>query len=204
MKLLIGGPTRDMIPADFARDVAHLYAKTRESRIWSTVDLEFMPSTYIHVGRDLFLEAALKKGMTHILWLDTDMSFPDHLALILYGHDVPVVACNYKVRQVSGLWTASNNGKRVETTEYSRGLEAVDYCGMGAMLMRTDVVDGLRRPCFRHGLNEENGDIGEDVMFCRSLRSLGYDIYIDHDLSKQVDHIGLFKYGYARQIEVAV
>lgn len=204
MKLLIGGPTRDMIPADFARDVAHLYAKTKEARIWSTVDLEFMPSTYIHVGRDLFLEAALKKGMTHILWLDTDMSVPDHLALILHGHDVPVVACNYKVRQPSGLWTASNNGKRVETKEYSRGLEAVDYCGMGAMLMRTEVVAGLRRPCFRHGLNEDNGDIGEDVMFCRSLRALGYEIFIDHDLSKQVDHIGLFKYGYARSIEVSV
>jgi hypothetical protein len=142
--------------------------------------------------------------MTHILWLDTDMSFPDHLALILHSHDKPVVGCNYKVRQKSGLWTASKDGRRVNS-DYSRGLETVDYCGMGAMLMRTEVVATLIRPCFRHGLNEEKGDIGEDVMFCRSLRAIGYDVYIDHDLSKQVQHIGLYKYGYdACEAEVSV
>jgi hypothetical protein len=65
---------------------------------------------------------------------------------------------------------------------------------MGAMLMRTDVVADLPRPWFRHGLNAQGGDIGEDVGFCRALRAAGHMVYIDHDLSKQVGHIGQHTY----------
>jgi len=191
MRLAIGGPTRDSVPASFAVDVAHLYAYTRERGPWgSDVTVGFVASTYIHVGREWFLEAALKQGATHVLWLDTDMSVPRETAVLLSLHNEPIVACNYVVRQASGLFTAFCGEQRVPTTESSRGLEAVDYCGMGAMLMRTDVVLDLPRPWFRHGLNAQGGDIGEDVGFCRALRAAGHTIYIDHDLSQEIGHIG--------------
>ena len=195
MRLAIGGPTRDSVPAAFAVDVAQLYAYTRERGPWgSDVTVGFVASTYIHVGREWFLEASIKQGATHVLWLDTDMSVPRETAVLLAMHDQPIVACNYRVRQASGLFTAARGDQRVPTTASSTGLEAVEYCGLGAMLMRTDVVAGLGRPLFRHGLNELGGDIGEDVMFCRGLSRAGYPIYIDHDVSKQVKHIGQHAY----------
>jgi hypothetical protein len=195
MRLAIGGPTRDLVPAAFAVDVAQLYAYTRERGPWGTdVTIGWMASTYIHVGREFFLEAALKQGATHVLWLDSDMSVPRETAVLLYMHDQPIVACNYRVRQPSGLFTAFNGDERVPTTAESTGLEAVDYCGMGAMLMRTDVVADLPRPWFRHGLNDQGGDIGEDVGFCRALRAAGHTVFIDHDLSKTVGHIGQHTY----------
>jgi hypothetical protein len=122
------------------------------------------------------------------------MSVPRELAILLALHDRPIVACNYVVRQASGIFTAFRGDQRVATTEQSTGLEAVEYVGMGAMLMRTDVVSSLGRPWFRHGLNELGGDVGEDVMFCRGLGNAGHTIYIDHDLSKQVGHIGQHTY----------
>lgn len=196
MQLAIGGPTRDSVPAAFAVDAAHLLAYTREVGPWGKhVSLDFVASTYIHVGREWFLEASIKQGATHILWLDTDMSVPRETAVLLAMHDQPIVACNYRVRQSSGLFTAFNGETRVATTETSTGLEAVEYVGMGAMLMRTDVVAGLGRPWFRHGLNDLGGDVGEDVMFCRGLARAGYTVYIDHDLSKKVGHIGQYTYG---------
>lgn len=191
MKLFIGGPTRDMVPAAFATDAAWMYSKTKESRVWSSVTIGFIQSTYIHVGREQFLEKAIKLGATHVLWLDTDMSFPEDLALRLHMHDRPIVACNYRVRQASGLFTAARGDQRVPTTKASTGLESVDYVGMGAMLMQADVVAGLGRPWFRHGLNDFGGDVGEDVMFCRGLSAAGHTIYIDHDLSKEMSHLGL-------------
>jgi hypothetical protein len=195
MRLAIGGPTRDQVPAAFAVDVAQLYAYTRERGPWgSDVTIGWVASTYIHVGREWFLEAAIKQGATHILWLDTDMSVPRETAVLLFMHDTPIVACNYLVRQNSGLFTASRDGQRVPTLADSTGLEAVEYVGLGAMLMRTDVVADLGRPWFRHGLNELGGDVGEDVMFCRGLGRAGHTIYIDHDLSKQVGHIGQHTY----------
>jgi hypothetical protein len=195
MRLAIGGPTRDQVPAAFAVDVAQLYAYTRERGPWgSDVTIGWVASTYIHVGREWFLEAAIKQHATHVLWLDTDMSVPRETAVLLFMHDTPIVACNYLVRQDSGLFTASRDGQRVPTRADSTGLEAVEYVGLGAMLMRTDVVAGLGRPWFRHGLNELGGDVGEDVMFCRGLGRAGHTIYIDHDLSKQVGHIGQHTY----------
>lgn len=195
MRLAIGGPTRDTVPASFAVDVAQLYAKTKERGPWATVTIGFIESTYIHVGRELFLEASRKQGATHVLWLDTDMSFPPETALLLAFHDVPFVACNYPVRQPSGLFTAQqDDGTRVETTETSSGLEAVGAVGFGVVLMQTDIVDGLARPWFRHGLNDLGGDIGEDIMFCRGLRAAGYQIVIDHDLSKKIGHVGQHTY----------
>lgn len=195
MRLVIGGPTRDTVPAAFAVDVAQLYAYTRERGPWGTdVTIGFVASTYIHVGREWFLEASRKQGATHVLWLDTDMTVPRETAVLLAMHEQPIVACNYVVRQASGIFTAYRYGQRIPTTAASTGLEQVEYVGMGAMLMRTDVVEGLGRPWFRHGLNEFGGDVGEDVMFCRGLNAAGFTIYIDHDLSKQVGHIGQHTY----------
>jgi hypothetical protein len=195
MRLAIGGPTREIVPAAFAVDVAQLYAYTRERGPWGDdVTIGWVTSTYIHVGREWFLEASLKQGATHILWLDTDMSLPREAAVLLAMHERSVVACNYVVRQPSGLFTASRDGQRVATTATSTGLEVVEYVGMGAMLMRAEAVKDITRPWFRHGLNEFGGDIGEDVLFCRALAAAGHPVYIDHDLSKQVGHIGQHTY----------
>jgi hypothetical protein len=205
MRLSIGGPTRDTVPASFAVDLAYLYEYTLKHGPWSSVMVGFITATYIHVGRDLFLEAALKQGATHILWLDTDMSVPRTTAVQLMAHDQPIVGCNYRVRSESGLFTAqSEDGTRIQTTPTSTGLEAVAGLGFGAVLMRTDIVQGLPRPLFRHGLNLQNGDVGEDIMFCRTLRAAGHTIYIDHDLSKEIGHVGQHTYRTLTPVEVAV
>src|SRR4026207_283599 len=111
MRLAIGGPTRDLVPAAFAVDVAQLYAYTRERGPWGAdVTVGFIASTYIHVGRELFLEASLKQGASHVLWLDTDMTFPRETAVLLAMHDTAIVGCNYPVRPPAGLFTAPRGG----------------------------------------------------------------------------------------------
>jgi hypothetical protein len=195
MRLAIGGPTRDSVPASFADDLAELYAYTRERGPWGTnVSVGFIQSTYIHVGREMFLEVSRKQGATHVLWLDTDMSFPRVTAVLLAMHEQPIVGCNYRVRQPSGLFTARRGDDRVPTHAHSTGLDVVDEIGFGVVLMRTDIVADLERPWFRHGLNAQGGDIGEDIMFCRALRAAGHTIYIDHDLSKEISHVGQYSY----------
>lgn len=201
MRLAIGGPTRDLVPASFAVDLAQLYAYTRERGPWKTVTVGWIASTYIHCGREFFLESSLKQGATHVLWLDTDMSVPPELAVRLAMHDTPVVACNYVTRDGSSRFTACREDKnllitgRVETRPESSGLEAVDAVGMGAMLMRTDILGRVQRPWFTHGRNPvTGGDVGEDIVFCRALRAAGHTIYIDHDLSKEIGHIGQYSY----------
>src|SRR5688500_4951462 len=117
MRLAIGGPTRDTVPASFSVDVADLYAYTRQLGPWGrNVSGRFVPSTYIHAGREWFLESMLKQGATHILCLDTDMAFPRTAAVQLAMHETPIVGCNYRVRQDSGLFTARRDQQRLSTT----------------------------------------------------------------------------------------
>ena len=116
MRLAIGGPTRDSVPASFAVDVAQLYAYTQARGPWSTVTIGFVASTYIHVGREWFLEASIKQGATHVLWTDTDMTLPRETAILLAGHDVPIVGCNYRTRTGGALFTAQReDGLRIAT-----------------------------------------------------------------------------------------
>lgn len=196
MRLVIGGPTRELVPASFAIDLAHLYAHTAR---WDAgaceLQLRFVGSTYVHVGRNATLDAALQYGATHVLWLDTDMRFPTDTALRLARHDRPIVAANCLMRDPRRIWTATRAGRRIETTIGSTGLEIVDRVGLAVMLMSMDVITTLPRPWFRHGWNPETStDIGEDIMFCDAVRAAGHAIYIDHDLSKEIGHIGHYTY----------
>lgn len=204
MRLVIGGPTRDIVPASFALDLAQLYAVTRVHGPWSSVTMGFVVSTYVHVGRDAVLAGALQRQATHVLWLDTDMTFPADTAIRLARWNRPVVACNYVMRQSARMCTAVRDGQRITTDAESTGLECVDTVGMGAMLMRTDVAITLPRPWFQHGVNESGADVGEDVMFCRALRTAGHEMYIDHDLSKEVGHIGQYTYRAACEAPLSV
>lgn len=194
MRLIIGGPTLNTVPASFALDLAQLYAYTREQGPWTSVTMGFIASTYVHVGREAILAGAIERQATHLLWLDTDMTFPADTALRLARHNRPIVACNCVMRDPRLLFTAKRDGRRIETNAQSTGLERVDAVGPAVMLMRTDVIAGLDRPWFVHGRNDFGEDIGEDVMFCRRLRAVGQDIYIDHDLSKEIGHIGQHTY----------
>ena len=204
MRLAIGGPTRTNGPVSFAVDLAQLYAKSRESGPWGHhVTVGFIESTYIHAGREMFLEESLKQGATHVLWLDTDMTFPPETANWLVQHERSVVAANYVTRDGSSKFTARRDRIRIPTTEESTGLEEVHEVGMGVFMMDTMALHGLPRPWFRHGVNEQRADIGEDIMFCRALREAGHKIYIDHDLSKRVGHVGQRTYRYTDS-EVAI
>lgn len=204
MRLVIGGPTRDTVPASFALDLAQLYFFTKDWKLWPWVTLGLIQSTYVHVGRERFLAGAINQGATHVLWLDTDMTFPRDTAIRLAAHDQPIVACNCVMKTDPPLFTAQRDGQRVATRPDSHGLEAVDSVGMAVMLMRLDVVAHLSQPWFGHGLNVAGADIGEDIMFCQALRDAGYDIYIDHDLSKEIGHIGQYTYRPARETAFAV
>jgi hypothetical protein len=205
MRLVIGGPTRDQVPASFALDLAQLYAHTTLRLKTDSFYLRFVQSTYVHVGREVVLSEAMQIGATHVLWLDTDMTFPEDAALRLARHAKPIVACNYVMRNDRQMFTAERAGVTVETRPESTGLEAVDSVGFGVLLMRTDVALDLVRPWFCHGRNPETGaDVGEDRMFCRAVRAAGYEILIDHDLSKEIGHIGQHTYRPHRQAALAI
>lgn len=193
MRLAIAVPALSNVPAVFANDLALLYAETRNSIPQTT--LAMMVGTFVHHAREKLLhDMASLWGATHILWLDADMTFPPDAALRLLAHDKEVVAANYVTRVPPSRPTAVRDGKFISSSGQS-GLEEVDHVGMGVFLLNTSVVRDLPSPRFWYDSPTET----EDVYFCRLLRNAGQTIYIDHDLSQEVGHIGLHTYRHSPQ-----
>ena len=188
MKLAIAVPALSNVPAVFANDLAKLYAETRACLPQVTLAMQI--GTFVHQARERLLHDVTELwGATHILWLDADMTFPPDTALRLLKHDLPVVAANYVTRVPPSRPTARIQGMCVSSAD-ATGLEVVDHVGMGVFLMKTDFVSSLPHPRFWYSTPTET----EDVYFCRLLWNAGHRIVIDHDLSKEVGHVGQFTY----------
>lgn len=188
VRLAIAVPAHDTVPALFANDLAKLYAATSASV--PIITLATMIGTFVHQAREKLLHDVVNLwGATHVLWLDADMAFPPDTALRLLKHGVDVVAANYVTRVAPSRPTAMRDGQCVSSAE-ATGLEAVEHVGMGAFLMKASVVSNIPSPRFWYSTATET----EDVFFCRLLRAAGHSIYIDHDLSREVGHVGTYTY----------
>jgi hypothetical protein len=164
------------------------------------VSLKILQGTLIQNQRaDLCLDA-MREGCSHILFIDSDMTFPQDMIQRLLAHDVDIVATNCARRRMPTGPTAQNydeNGKRqqVYTMPESTGLEEVGSVGTGVMLIKREVFQGMSEPWFDMPWQyETRGYMGEDVFFCKKAQELGFKVYIDHDVSKEIGHIGTFEF----------
>lgn len=188
MKLAIAVPAMDHVSAVFANDLAKMYAETRLAL--PQVTLAMVVGTFVHQARQRLLHDMVELWQaTHILWLDSDMTFPSDTALRLLKHDKDVVAVNYVMRRDSWRPIARRGGKRLSSLD-ATGLERVDDVGMGVFLMKTSVIEGIPSPHFWYSTETET----EDLYFCRLLREAGRELWIDHDLSREVGHVGQITY----------
>jgi hypothetical protein len=164
------------------------------------ISLKIMQGTIIQNQRaDLCLDA-MREGCSHILFIDSDMTFPQDMVQRLLKHDVDIVAANCARRRMPTGPTAQNydeNGvrKMVYTMPDSTGLEEVGSIGTGIMLIKKEVFQNMSEPWFDMPWQTgKRGYMGEDVFFCKKAQELGFKVYIDHDVSKEIGHIGTFEF----------
>lgn len=199
-KLAILLPCRDILHSAFAYDLARLTAYWSAKHVPHGGALHLFTSqgTLIADQRQSLVLEALKVEADYVLHLDTDMRFPKDIVDRFHAHGKDVVAANYSTRRLPckpvafADQTCSN---LVYTKEDSTGLEEVYAVGMGAMLERCDVYKKLALPFFSIGYSQSAHDFfGEDVYHAHKLREAGVKLFVDHDVSKQVRHIGNFEF----------
>lgn len=200
-------PSHETIPWQFANALANMIGytihevgdKVKLSTIWCI-------GTYVQRARQTLIENVMEGEGTHyILWLDSDHNFPMDLLVRLLAHDVGIVGVNYSTRKVPFRFVGVKRLKcdnpddpaLLRTTEESTGLETCEALGFGALLMKASILGSLPSPekgsWFKIG--EVNGvEVGEDVYFSRLVREAGWDLYCDHDLSKEITHVGQMEY----------
>ena len=198
MNVSICIPARDEVATGFAHDLAMLSARWYGSAPPNTrFDVHIVNGTLIADQRAKLARMALQSGADYALFLDSDMRFPSYLLERLVAHGKDIVACNYATRRLPVKTVAFSDFAALQCI-YSHdrtGLEEVDAIGMGAMLVKTEVFRKLPQPWFNVSYLPSGGMyVGEDIYFCKLAQAHGFKVLVDHDLSKDVKHIGKMEF----------
>ena len=192
-------PARDMVHTMYTYDLVNMVAyHTMNTN--DAVSLKISQGTLIANQRAELSLDAMQENCSHVLFVDSDMRFPQDMIGRLLKHDLDIVATNCARRRMptgptAQLYKENGNRELVWTMPDSTGLQEVGSVGMGVMLIKANVFAALSEPWFetpwRH---DKRGYIGEDVFFCQKAAAAGFKIHIDHDVSKEIGHIGTFEF----------
>lgn len=192
-------PARDMVHTMFTYDLVNMVCY-HTLNTPDAVSLKISEGTLIANQRAELTLDAMREGCSHILFIDSDMRFPQDMISRLLAHDLDIVATNCARRRIPTGPTAQvykPDGERelVWSMPESTGLQEVHSVGMGVMMIKSSVFKALGEPWYETPWRQDKrGYIGEDVFFCRKAREAGLKIWIDHDISKEIGHIGMFEF----------
>lgn len=185
-------PSGEMVHADFMLSLLHLVQNARADGL--RVSLVNSKSSVVTHARNLAVDAALESRAEWIAFLDSDMVFPSDTLPRLLAPRLPVVGATYARKS----WPLGFIGTRLDgsaITLADTGMIDVARLPAGCLLLNASVFSKLKRPYFRCGYDEVAGEVlGEDFWFSEKLSSLGYTLKCDTQLSRQIEHIGLFRY----------
>lgn len=188
MKLLIAIPTRDEMPYQFVKCLTDLIRHLDEEE--TDYEIAFQGATLVYIGRDKLAKKAIDQGFTHVLWLDSDMTFkPTLLDDLMFcgkpfvtglavGRRPPHFSCVFKqVLPKVERWTFE---------EFPSCPFQIAACGFACVLIETRVLEKVwttHGTCFF-----PTRELGEDVAFCHKAKLLGFEIWAEPTV--QLGHIG--------------
>ena len=193
-KTLIAVPAMDMCPVPFAYSLATL-RRDAPSRI------SVISGAAVYEARNELAREALAEGCGRVLWIDSDMVFPDDTMIrlgadldagydmvcgIFFKRRLPVAPVIYRsVEEATG---------RCEVfADYPRdSLFEVAGCGFGAVMMKAEL---LTRAAEEGGLGPFTPlpGLSEDLSFC--VRAVKAGARIGCDSRVKIGHAGQIVYG---------
>ena len=196
-RLAICVPCRDQVQSLFTYHLVKLIQYCSKKGLHT--ELFMQTGSLIAKQRQELALSAVNSGATHVLWLDSDMTFPPDIAEQLLATRCDIVAGNYSTRshprkgvayKTIGDWKSW-----LLPSDTNPRLQEVEGVGMGCMLVNSEVFSEISKPWFEVSwVPEWNEYIGEDFYFCMLARQAGYKIMIDTYLNKRIKHIGICEF----------
>jgi len=188
----IGVPNAGTVLSEFAMSLAQITAFSTAKGI--PVVLINQETSIIEKGRHDIVAQALKLGCSHVLFLDSDMIFPMNVLEALLDAKKTIVGANYSTRTEPTRPTAKDlNDKDIS---WNTGVREVSKLATGCLLVDLQVFEDIGKPYFAVEWSDELNDfVGEDYNFCVRVNLAGYKVFCDHDLSREIVHVG--KQGHA-------
>jgi hypothetical protein len=192
------GDWRAKMALCFAQMMVHLafpQKAYKHTLAWSNQRGSILPQL-----RQNLIDKALEGGATHLLFIDSDMTFPPEIATDWLEADYPVLAANCPTKSIPSWPTARLKDSTIAGTPLYSDVGAGRFqkvwrVGTGIMMLRRDVLEKLPRPAFTpYWHQEKDGYVYEDWALCEHIEAAGFPIRVDNKLSLEVGHDGAMEY----------
>jgi hypothetical protein len=207
VKITVCVPVRDINHSQFTYSLTLACCYLAQHHKNVDVGLLFNNGTLIQEQRTDLAKKALSVGSSWVIFCDSDMTFPANAFEQLLKHKKPIVGANYSTRKWPWIqpvtFKTDAEDSRVYTRPESSGLEEVAATGFGLIAVHKLAFERIEQPWFfvPYNVTTNKHECGEDIWFCRRARKAGLEVFIDHDLSKQVGHVGTMEWTYEHSIQ---
>lgn len=194
-KILIATATPGTLYSETSDCIAQLALTPNvQMQTWKTCGV------YVFKQQNLFAAKALELECDYLFLVENDMIFPADTLTRLLAHNKDIVACDYPVKPMRGKAQMMARDENLKLCGVQEGLVKVRRAPTGLMLIKTSVLRMMpQRKWFAHEWTNEEYEIdgklgaylGNDPHFNEMCRKVGVETWIDYDLSKEIEHIGL-------------
>ena len=195
VKLAVCIPARDQMHAATSFCLYNLAQDLTASDVKH--NLFISPGTLIVNQRHELVKSAMEWGATHILFIDSDITFNSDHVFQLVNHDLPIVGAAYSKRVTPIIPTAwyslDDWDSWIRVDEHTDQLIEVAAMGLGFCLIKTEVFKKINMPWFELGFRLGQYT-GEDIEFFRKAGDAGVPIFLDLDITKELGHLGTFEF----------
>lgn len=200
--VLISYPCGNMVHADFAMSLSYLLMQAMFSGI--EIGISQTRGSIICASRNLMVHQALNSGLDfgHILFLDSDMTFPRTCLERLLSHKVPIIGASYCMRMAPRAMThrdLEGSSRLPLLGDFENNIFEVASLGMGCVLIETEVFRLVQNmfkdePLFHVEYRSPILHTSEDISFFRKCKHFGLAVMCDVELSYHMGHVGDYRY----------
>jgi hypothetical protein len=135
-------PSDDHVHAGFCISLVHMLMHTMltDAIKLEGITIQHIGASILPYSRYTLVKQALHHNATHLLFIDSDMTFPPDTLVRLMRHDKEIVGINAMSRRPPYNLTAwARPGERIVTLTDSMGLEKIWRTGFAVVLIKAEV-----------------------------------------------------------------
>lgn len=192
MRVMIAVPCLDYSRSEFMEALVNLVKRLASDG----VGFEFRKaqSTLVYFGRDELAREAMGAQFDYMLWLDSDMVFPENVfSTLMNGMEktgAALVTGIYRGRRYPFKKLVYRLVSQFQGIPYGEELPGelfpIEGCGFGCVLVDVKAIAEVHKRF--NAVFAPTGALSEDLAFCYRLKELGYQMYAEPSI--KCSHIG--------------